>query len=102
MTTDRDHRMTITIADGEFSPGSLEAGAGHTVTLVFENYDDRAHVLRGNFGEFEVRVPPGETVTRTVTVPENPGEYAINCEGSAGTLTLEVVLSDVMGGCSLE
>jgi len=100
--TDRDHRTTVTIRDGAFSPGSWEAAAGHEVTVVFENHDDREHVLLGDFGDFEVRVPAGETVSRTVTVPEKPGDYAIECNGTMGPFKLEAVPADMLGGCSLD
>ncbi|WEL17095.1 Halocyanin [Halorhabdus sp. SVX81] len=100
--TDRDHRTTVSIRDGEFSPSSWEAAAGHEVTVVFENHDDRDHVLRGDFGDFEVRVPPGGTVSRAVTVPEKPGDYAIDCPETTGSFELEAVPADVLGGCSLD
>ncbi|ACV10864.1 hypothetical protein Huta_0678 [Halorhabdus utahensis DSM 12940] len=100
--TDRDHRTTVTIRDGAFSPRSWEAAAGHEVTVVFENHDDREHVLRGDFGDFDVRVPAGETVSRTVAVPEKPGDYAIECNGTMGPFKLEAVPADMLGGCSLD
>ena len=101
-TDDPDHRTTVAIRDGEFAPRSLDAAAGHEVTVVFENHDERAHVLRGDFAAFEVRVPPGETVSRVVTVPSEPGDYAIDCSASSGQFELTAVPEDVLGGCRLD
>jgi len=101
-TEDGGHRTTVTIRDGTFTPTSLEAATGHDVTVVFENRDSREHVLRGDFGSFGVTVPPGETVSRQVTVPNEPGDYEVVCEGSDGSFELKSVPADVLRGCGYE
>mgnify|MGYP000141510566 CR=1 FL=1 len=99
-TPDADRLTTVSIREGEFSPRSLDAATGQETTLVFKNTDDREHVLGGDFAGFEVRVPAGETVSRTVTIPEKPDTYTVECDGE-GVLDVEAVPEDVMGGCSL-
>ncbi|WP_136688018.1 cupredoxin domain-containing protein [Halorhabdus amylolytica] len=101
-TEDAGHRTTVTIRDGTFTPTSLEIAAGHDVTVVFENRDNRKHVLRSDFEPLDVTVPPGETVTRQVTVPNEPGDYEVVCEGGDGSFELKSVPADVLRGCGYD
>lgn len=101
-TTERPHRMVVEIEDGAFTPASLEAAAGHDVTVVFENHDDREHALRAEFADLTVTVPAGGTASRQVTVPEEPGDYEISCPGTESVLAFESVPADVLGGCRID
>lgn len=100
-TDDEPYRVTIVIRDGEFTPSSLEAASGRTFTFAFENDDDRAHTLRGDFEAIEITVPAGETVASEVTIPERPGTYEIDC-ANGSVFELESVPEDVLGGCGYD
>ncbi|GAA2012532.1 hypothetical protein GCM10009839_03670 [Catenulispora yoronensis] len=66
---------TITIASFAFS-GPVTVPAGATVTVT--NTDSADHTVTGDSpGQFDVRVPAGQTVT--FTAPAAAGTYAFHC-----------------------
>ncbi|MBE3589375.1 MAG: PBP1A family penicillin-binding protein [Firmicutes bacterium] len=71
--------ITVTVSRHRIEPQAIEARVGQQVTLVLRNADaDVAHELKVDGWDFDVKLPPGQTVTVTV-VPKKAEAPTMRC-----------------------
>ena len=73
-----------------FTPKTLDAKPGQTLTLVWSNKDDAAmltngvHTLVSDSLKVHLEDPAESTVTVTLTAPMTPGDYDFWCDSCCG------------------
>ncbi len=73
-----------------FTPSTLDAKPGQTLTLVWSNKDDAAmlangvHTLVSDSLKVHLEDPAESTVTVTLTAPMTPGDYDFWCDSCCG------------------
>jgi cytochrome c oxidase subunit 2 len=73
-----------------FTPKTLDAKPGQTLTLVWSNKDDAAmltngvHTLVSDSLKVRLEDPAESTVTVTLTAPMTPGDYDFWCDSCCG------------------
>ncbi|MBX5475703.1 MAG: PBP1A family penicillin-binding protein [Clostridia bacterium] len=71
--------VNVTVSTHHIDPVAIEAHVGQQVTLVIRNADkDVQHELKVDGWDFDVKIPPGETVTVTV-VPHKAEAPTMRC-----------------------
>ena len=87
--------VTVTAADIEFTPATLELTAGEPTNATIVNDGETLHDFTLEAADVHANVEPGESVTTSVTIDE-PGTYQAACtvagHEEAG-MTIEIVVS---------
>lgn len=90
-------RITITATDYDFDPAGVEAAPGEKLFIKLVNKGNTIHMwqLKG-MSETHLHAEPGESASKLITAPEEPGDYHIFCGtkgheqlGMVGTLSVK-------------